>query len=531
MREPWLGLKVTKVVRGEGSVAPRQRLTIRNAWLTGSAAGALVIIAWSLASPIGSVPDSAFHLSSIWCAASAPDSGCPVEEAIPGQPRARLPAELIYPSCFTRLPNGSPSCLAGLSSTGSASAVPNQLQELNPNGFYFALGFLAGDHFESRVLLMRIVSGISSAAIIGVSALLLQVNERKRFLFLALTMHIPLGLVFASSVNPSGVSIALVVAAVPLGLQMHRAHSPGEATILIIHAGLLLLMAAGVRRDTMTFVGLVLLAMTASRIGRSLIVSRRQIVVVGTLTVATGAIVAQLFSSTTGDILLALRGGLFADSGKEITSGLFFDNMIGTILLWFAAVGGWSPASVSGLGFAEVTVPSIIPLLVTVIVFRTIFRGRSKSSSIPPSASASILALAWVIPFLVLTAAGLRVGQELQPRYILPLLAAGVAAAGLADPRLQDRYRRRDWFDCGAVIVAHSLGLGAIIAHYSFNKPLSLGLVASVPAWRWSAIHPTLNWLVGSAAFAVLVYCLSVPGQVETQKSNLSASNRAVSRT
>ena len=36
----------------------------------------LVLFGWSISSPIGSSPDEAFHISSIWCPTSAPSANC-----------------------------------------------------------------------------------------------------------------------------------------------------------------------------------------------------------------------------------------------------------------------------------------------------------------------------------------------------------------------------------------------------------------------------------------------------------------------
>jgi len=486
--------------------ASRRVHPLARPWLTGSVAALLVITAWSLASPIGSVQDSQFHLASLWCSDSAPNSACPIKENIPGQPRAYLPAELIYPSCFNLLPNRTSACTAGVIESGVASARPNQLGNLNPDGFYNAVGGLAGAPVQSRVVLMRIMSGTFSMAVIGLSALLLRPNERRVFLFLALVMQVPLGLFLAGSVNSSGASTAVVIAAVPVGLRLQRANQKENFLSPIAGAVVLFVAANELRKETTLFVALVLLSLTAHRITQIIRASRRNLAVVG------GLIVAFVMSLGRGtgiaDLIRAgTNGFLRSNVDVDISASLVLENAIGTFLLWFASIGGHSPSDVAGLGTAGVAVPLLTPLLLIAVLVSAVIRAHRCMSGVDAIAPVMLLGLAWLLPFWTLTVSGLRVGEQVQPRYILPLLATGVIVACLRDAPIPLWAPRIGPLELGGVSIAHSLALAGLISHYSFNGINSASISAifsETPTWRWSSTSPALVWMAGTVAFTIL---------------------------
>ena len=486
--------------------ASRRVLPSARAWLTGSVASLLVVTAWSLASPIGSGPDSAFHLSSVWCAGSAPATGCPIEEIIPGHPRARLPTALVFPSCYNRLPDGSPACAVGIRESGTSSARPNQVRNIYPDGFYNALGVLAGEPVQSRVVLMRMMSGAFSITVIGLSSLLLCQKERRRFLFLALAMHVPLGLFLAASINPSGVSLAVVIAAVPPGLRFQRSEHKKDLWPPAAWSTLLLLVATTLRPDTALFVALVLLSITADRLVQLIISGRRGPVIVGGLLVA---FVATAYSSTDfADVIRSgIRGALRADVNTDITLSLIINNSVGVFLLWFAGIGGWAPSDVAGLGELDVGVPRLVPLLVLAVIIARAGHARRATPFTRFSAPSTLLALAWLIPFWTLTVSGLKVGEQVQPRYILHLVAGAITVVGLPATPPTHWIREVSRLELCGLSIAHSLALAALISHYSFNgiNGASLSAIFSeTPTWRWSSTSPALVWMAGTVAFTIL---------------------------
>lgn len=468
----------------------------------------VLVTAWSVASPVGSVPDSGFHLASIWCSGPRQTASCPIEETIPDQPRAYLPSSLIYPSCFFELPSGKSACTAEITAEGTASVKPNQLVGLNPSGFYSILGLFSGQPAEGRVVLMRVISGCFSAFLIACSAILLRRGERRRFLLLALMAHLPLGLFLASSVNASGTTLAVVIAAVPVGVRLTRAVGKTELAGLLIGATLLIVTAANLRNESPFLVLVVLLALTAQRLTEAFTRTRRTLVVTVTFAL-TSAITLFYLTDTVGLIDAGLKGVLRTDGAGTLTLDLVLTNATGVFLLWFAAFGGWAPSDVAGLGLMDVVPPWPTSLLTAGVLVTLVCDAKRSSRTIPLTNSIGLFALAWLLPFWTLTISGLRVGEELQPRYILPLLASGVIALALAEPQETPCRTRSQSYTTATLSLAHFLAFGGLVAHYSYGASGLTGIFNNTPSWRWTTTHPLTVVAAGSIAFSVIIHTLS----------------------
>ena len=66
--------------------------------------GLVGIGGWAMSSPVGSEPDSDFHLASIWCTTADPGSPCDMEER---RNRKMVPSALIDARCFSHYPEES----------------------------------------------------------------------------------------------------------------------------------------------------------------------------------------------------------------------------------------------------------------------------------------------------------------------------------------------------------------------------------------------------------------------------------------
>lgn len=476
--------------------------------LTGGVAVIVLVTAWSVASPIGSVPDSAFHLASIWCSHSGPPTGCPIVETIPDQPRAYLPTSLIYPTCFSELPDGTPACTAGITVEGSTSTKPNQLVNLNPSGFYSALGLLAGQPLEGRVVLMRMMSGCFSALLIASSALLLHREERRRFLLVALITHLPLGLFLASSVNSSGTALAVVIAAIPVGVRLNRAVRQVEMVAVLAGAMLLFAIAMNVRKDSPPLVLAVLLAMTAERIVDAVRRSAR-ISVIGLSFILASAAALMTVTDSVGIIRTYVYGALRPQGAGSLTLEIVLQNAIGVPLLWFASLGGWAPSDVAGLGLMDIVPPWPTALLTGSVLIVLLRDAKRSSRSIPLVSSTCLLGLSWIVPFWTLTISGLRVGEQVQPRYVLPLLASGVISATLCQSSVALRNALFAPLITASLALTHFLALGSTVLHYSYSQHSMTTFLTEEPSWHWNATPPLVVVFAGSIAFATLIHSLT----------------------
>ena len=112
------------------------------------------------------------------------------------------------------------------------------------------------------------------------------------------------------------------------------------------------------------------------------------------------------------------------------------------------------------------------------------------------------------LPLYVLQAGGDRVGQEVQPRYLLPLIVlfAGVALLTTeSGPRIRVT-RLQGWLLASALAGADFVALQVTMRRFITGidgASIDLGAGAE---WWWSGfVSPNVVWIVGSLAFAGLV--------------------------
>jgi lipopolysaccharide export LptBFGC system permease protein LptF len=125
----------------------------------------------------------------------------------------------------------------------------------------------------------------------------------------------------------------------------------------------------------------------------------------------------------------------------------------------------------------------------------------------------------------MLARSGYPVGQFVQPRYMLPLLVVfvGVLATAFADRAPS----RKAGIVVGAgVVVAHSVALFTNLGRY-VQGGANAGIWGTPKWWWWSGSWgPTLVWMLGSLAFAVVAAVLIawvLPAKHATEVAEVAA--------
>jgi hypothetical protein len=120
-----------------------------------------------------------------------------------------------------------------------------------------------------------------------------------------------------------------------------------------------------------------------------------------------------------------------------------------------------------------------------------------------------VLAL-WLLPVIVLVSAGDTVGENMQPRYLLPLI---VMFAGILF--LSPRARPVQFTRPQVILVAATLSVTQFIAlnlnlrrYVTGFDNLGLNLDSGIEWWWDWALSPMTVWIVGSVAFTALVFIL-----------------------
>ena len=112
------------------------------------------------------------------------------------------------------------------------------------------------------------------------------------------------------------------------------------------------------------------------------------------------------------------------------------------------------------------------------------------------------------LPLYMLQKYGYRVGEFVQPRYMLPLLIATVGTVALAAVK-RPRSTPQGWMlIAGSVSIAHAAMLYTNLLRYS-NGAASVYPLGMNTQWWWTAsTSPLLVFVVGSVAFAAFLVLL-----------------------
>jgi len=494
---------------------------LRAAWRRPGVAGgilallaALTLGSWALASPVGAGPDDDFHLVSTWCSGPAVDELC--TEGSSPQTRV-VPRALLEAPCFAYDPEESAACQLGTLDW----TVPMQAVVLDettrgnfggeyPPLYYAVTGLLTGANAESSALAMR---ALTIALFLGLASalhLLLPARLVPALYGGLLVTIVPLGVFLFGTNNPSAWAvIGVATSAVAL---LGYFESEGRRKLALAAVFVVgVLMAAGSRADAAIFAGLGIAV-----IGMLAAAPTKRFVLDAILPAVMGLVALAFFLSSgqssagTGGFGGPIRtagadGGAVSvaiNDAAEPTladAGLLFYNLLNAPFIWSGAWGQW------GLGWLDTSMPAIVPLA-GIAAFVALGFVALRGAGMRVVAAVALVAVAlWAVPVYVLQAGGNVVGEQVQPRYLLPLivlLGVVLLIRPVGNPIVLSRVQR--WVIVVAVTGAHFVALHMNLRRYvtGTDEPgpnLDAGL-----EWWWGGlpIGPTALWLIGSLAFA-----------------------------
>ncbi len=493
--------------RSDGDLADdRDGLAVR-AWWRQLSLGVLLLIvggAWALSSPAGSSPDDDFHLGSIWCSSTAPDDQCLASErrfsdensdlpfTTDGQRPVRVPAQ-VGPDvlCYIFQPAESARCQEEVEAGGFAETRAND--GLYPAGYYTAMGVFVGDEPLDSLLLIRATSWTVSIGLIAAAANVARGSLRSAYILAVLATSVPLGLFLFASTNPSGPAISGVGAfwcAATAFVTADSARDGFRAGIVGV-AGIV--WAVGARADAAIYV--LLAGACAIVLSRGWELSRRRrSVLVG---------LAALFGFST--VLLSTQagnaGGLRLEAADRSAADVLWFNVTNLPGLWTGSLGTW------GLGWVDTTMPNVVPAGMVAVTGGLLLWGLASADRLTVAAT-GIASLAVVVaPLAVMNSDRAFVGEDVQPRYLLPMLTVLVAGVLVPAPGRPIRLARSQLIAIGIVVTAvQSVALHANIRRYVTGQDVvGINLDADREWWWTSGPSPMAVWIVGTVAFALVV--------------------------
>ena len=461
----------------------------------------IALAAWMFAAPVGSSWDDSYHLVSIWCGGA--DNGV----CLPGEtPNERIiPAPLQHVDCHLEQPAVSAMCQDkawALDGTWVVQHGGNFASGEYPPVFYAAMSVLASEDVQGSVLIQRTLTIALSLGVTIAIAAVLGVRARRALLWTWVLLAVPFGMFLISTNNPSAWGTVGVVSAPFALLAWYKAErSAGRVGAGALYV-LSMFMAAGSRSDTALLAGLataiaMLLTVDWSRAWwlRSILP-----IVMGLVALAF-FLAARQWGVVTGGFG---GGGNYVAADEYPLSGfaLLAYNLLNAPILWAGAFGM--------AGFDN-RLPWVVPLGSLAIAVFVGVLGLGRKDWRQLFAIGIVGVLLWVLPVWVLQAGGDEVGSQVQPRYLVPLMALLMGLVMLAPRGQMIRLTRlQTWIVVGGLVLVHTVSLHWQLRRYVTGvDEMGFNLDAGAE-WWWPglALGPMAVWWIGSVAFAALMVLL-----------------------
>lgn len=467
--------------------------------------------AWAIASPVGAAPDDDYHLASIWCSWGEREGLC--ADARSEDERVVSERLTLSSKCYAQHETQSAQC--DLNDSETLTTDRGNFAGHYPPVFYAILGVFSSPDVAASTVLMRLFNALlfvgASAAVIS----LLRPGQRGPIIWSSVVALVPLGVFIIPSVNPSSWAILAGLLVWVSGYGYFTAQSRARRVSLGSIALVLAVLGAGARGDSAVFVAfsaLIAMVLTFRKTKEwfKLAVLPFVIIVIGAIFFlsadqATGAAsVGVIQGASAADSASVVAGGAADAAGAASAPSRFatlLANLVDLPWLWTGGTGTW------GLGWLDTPMPSIVWVLMIGVLVATLLWGlrlqhRRKSVLLLMGFAALTM-----IPLYVLYGRGLRVGADVQPRYLLPLLVIvlGLALFGFAKDHI-GLSRLQAALIFGAVAMSNSLALHNNMRRYiSGLGDAGFNLNANIEWWWNIPVSPMLVWFGGSVAFALML--------------------------
>jgi len=196
--------------------------------------------------------------------------------------------------------------------------------------------------------------------------------------------------------------------------------------------------------------------------------------------------------------------------GTGVDWALLWSNFWNIPGLWLGIFGG-SPWG--ALGWLDTPMPQIV-LAGTLAVLVTIFIVAIRTADSQKLIAIGIMAIAlWGMPLYLLQLGGFVAGEQVQPRYMLPLMMVLLGIMVLT-PKGEPLLKKPGelWFVLGALSLANAIALHSNLRRYTTGIKVQGFNLDSPIEWWWrflpDAIGPTALWAIGAVSFAVLLWLL-----------------------
>jgi len=462
----------------------------------------LVLLVWSISSPVGSSPDDDFHVASAYCGQGMRKNLCE-----PGTSRLerRVPNGIIHAHECYQDPGKSAACLdvgKVLENPVLGYFTPNT-RNLYPKLFYLASSFLASTNVRVSVAFMRLLNIFIVFSLFSFTYLTVSEKLRKALLLSWCFTSVPLGLFLMASNNPSSWSIAAHSVFWVNICSFFQNKTRRGKVVSALGSVASAIIAVGARADSGAFlcVALVLsLFYSWPHIEEKL---RPRIAVL-----SIGLIPILLWTSRAGSQSSVIQDGLTGSSQWRQVQGVLQYNLENIANLIFGNFGlNGSKSQLGNLGWFNTPIPPTASLLIllTFVTFAVFLFSKNDIRGKISMISISIVLV--VLPLRVLQIDHMHIGDWFQPRYILPLLYLLIGFGAVFAKKIE-LPKDLQLIAVLSLTFAHSLCLHACIRRYMSDYTSDFGadyflLNHHILWWSNFGPSPIFIWALGSVSFGV----------------------------
>lgn len=489
------------------------------------------LLAWAIASPPGSTADADFHEVSILCQQGDRPGIC----SHVSKTQVKVSKDFAASLCYVRQIEDSAACYK--EQAGKPGLITtdrwNYSYQYPPTYFSFH-GLFVDRDLTTTVMRTRILNVLIVTTLVGLVAGFLPGRQRINLWLTILLTQMPLGLSVIASVNPSSWTLlapTLVFFSLRGFLIRKKANaemSPGLSVsskvpwVLLCLTIASFLFGANARYDSVIFCILALCAALFTGVAPGSVRSwfrgkRLLVLIVGVLAIGAGAAAV---------IVRFMRKAVFIDFFKTLATGdsaagqsreIIIKNIYNFPLFIYGFYGGSF-----GLGWLELGMPALVCLISVVLVSGMFFLGLQCTSWKENIATGLLLLAFLTIPLIWLYQVNVKVGDFVQPRYILPLFTLCVGTALFSFPVSKSLSRVQRWILCIGAASAHLVSLHVYLTRYWKGTEY----IPGESTWWWDAWWvpgPQLTLILGILAYSALAVIVTVvlPKQTESRPNDI----------
>ncbi|MCL2595091.1 MAG: DUF2142 domain-containing protein [Promicromonosporaceae bacterium] len=461
-----------------------------------------VVFAWATAAPAGASPDEDFHLVNIWCP-SPVERTCVTRESGDGRLQVQVPQSVRYAAqCYAIDFTISAACTDELTDEPIWTGRFDQRGDY-PTGFHHVMSLFVGDDVHRSVVAMRVFNGLLAFALFGALAFFLPREGKRLLIYSYLPVSVPMITYLIVSANPSGWAITGVTVAWFGAYTALRGRNLVSRLIPWLIAGIGTTMAVLSRPEGGAYVGVAAASLLILHFEWFRAKRARLMALGGAMLIAVvGAIATNALRYLTDGFSYTADLG-DASPGEVLVNNLF---SIPTLLMGFAR---------GHLNWLETPIPQVTSVTITLAFGAMLMFGLRQVCVKKGLAFGGVFVLWIAIPLMVLQAGGHVVGQQVQARYIAPLVPLIVALALLRPKEggASSLSLPQTWVLYLGLVIAHAAVLHTQIRRFVTGLPQAnpwltgLNLNDNIEWWPGGP-SPMLTWLYGSLGFALLALAL-----------------------